>query len=99
MEAAGRRGSRPVAVCAKVTQTSITSSHSAHAPIVSLDGDGAAPAKPSPLVGVTAISVVTLTISRSPNLNSNAGSLKVHTLSQSWRRGGNTHYANESKCN
>src|SRR5262249_7531863 len=77
---------------------SVTTSNPADAPVITLDGDSAAPAKPSPLVGVTAISVVPLPISRSPDLDTNTGCLEVYTLGQSRRRACDGHCANHSKC-
>jgi hypothetical protein len=77
------------------SRCSIAASDPANAPIVPLDGDGPAPTEPSTRVGVTAISVaiVPVTMPRSPDVNSNAGSLNVHTLSQSRRWGYNDHRA------
>jgi hypothetical protein len=88
---------------AKSLRQSITSSHSAHASIVTLDRDGPTATEPSSLVGVTAVaavaSVVPLTVCRSPCIDPNATRSYVHTLSQTRRWRSNGHCANESQCN
>jgi hypothetical protein len=81
------------------TRRSVTSSHSTDAPIVALDRDGPASTEPSPLVSVTAISVVPLTPSRPPSINANAARSYVHALSQSGRGDGHAHGADECKYN
>ena len=68
--------------CVGEVLRSITSSHSADAPIVALDCDGATPTEPSSLVSVIVISVVPLAPSRPPSINTNAARSNVHALSQ-----------------
>jgi hypothetical protein len=66
---------------------------------IALDRDGPTPTEPSSLVSVTAVSVMSLTPSGSPGINSNAARSYLHALSLTGRRTCDCLCANESKCN
>ena len=75
----------PQSAVTKVSWRLIAASYPADASIIPLNGDGPASAEPSTLVGVTAISIVALTVCRSTGINPDPARTYVHTLSQSRR--------------